>query len=123
MTLQNVAFVPGASFYLCSFNAIQGGHVTTLDRTGAHMLDGRVPFRKKKFGNYVKATRVERHANPPAFAAAVINPGKQRWIDVNDLHCSLGQAHDVVLRETARQLGIKITRRLGYCDGCAGGKG
>ena len=42
---------------------------------------------------------------------------------MNGLHCSLGHAHDVVLRETARHLGIKVTGHLGYCDGCAGGKG
>ena len=28
-----------------------------------------------------------------------------------------------MLREIARRLGIKVTRRSGYCDGCVGGKG
>ena len=123
VTLRNVAFVPGVPFDLCSFNVIQEEHVITLDHEGAHMLDGRVFFRKEKFGNYVEATRVARHEKPPALAAAVLRPGRQRWIDINDLHCSLGHAHDTVLRETARQMGINVTGRLGYCDGCAGGKG
>ena len=102
---------------------IQEDHVISLDHAGAHMLDGRVLFHKEKFGNYVEATRVVRHERPSALAAAVLRPGSQRWIDVNDLHCSLGHVYDAVLRETARQLGIKVTGRLGCCDGCAGGKG
>ena len=119
VTLRNVTFVPGVPFDLCSFNVIQEKHVTTLDHKGAYMLDGRVFFRKEKFGNYVEATRVARHEKPPALAAAVLRPGRQTWIDVNDLHCSLCHTHDDVLRETARHMGIKGTGCVGYCDGCA----
>ena len=123
VTLRDVAFVPGVPFDLCSFNVIEEDQFITLDNAGTHMLDGRMLFRKEKFGNYVEATRVARHERPSALAAAVLSPGSQRWIDVNDLHCSLGHVYDAVLRETARQLGIKVTGRLGCCDGCAGGKG
>ena len=80
--------------------------------------DGRVFFREEKFGNYIEATRVARREKPPALAAAVLRPGRQRWIDINDLHCSLGHAHDTVLRETARQMGINVTGRLGYWFQC-----
>ena len=123
MILRNVAFVPGVLFFLCSLSVIQEAHVITLDHEGANMLDGGVFFRKEKLGNYVEATRVARHGKPPALAASVLRPGRQRCIDVNDLHCFLGHAHDAILRDTARQMGIKVTGRLGYCDGCAGGKG
>ena len=123
MTPRYVAFVPGVPFDVCSFNVIQENHVITLDHAGAHTLDGRVLFRKEKLGNYIEVTRVARHERPPALAAAVLRPGSQSWIDVNDLHCSLGRANDAVVRETVRQLGIKVTGRLGYCDGCAGGEG
>ena len=68
VTLRDVAFVPGVPFDLCSFNVIQEEHVITLDRTGVYMLDVRVLFCKGKFGNYVKATRAERHERPPALA-------------------------------------------------------
>ena len=122
VTLRTVAFVPGAYLDLCLLNVIQEEHVITLDHEGTHMLNGRVFFRKGKFGNYVEATRVARHDKPPALAAAVLRPGRQRWIDANGMHCSLGHAHDTALRETARQMGIKVTGPLGYCDGCAGGK-
>ena len=39
------------------------------------------------------------------------------------MHCSFDHACDAVLREIAPQLSIKVTGRLGYCDGCVGGKG
>ena len=123
VTLRDVAFVPGVPFDLCSFNAIQEEHVITLGHAGAHVLDGRVLFRKEKFGNYVEATRIARHGRPDALAAAVLKPGNHGWIDVNDFPCSLGHAHDYVVLETARQLGIKATGRLGYYDGCVGEKG
>ena len=102
VTLTNVAYVPGVSFDLCSFNVIQEEHVITLDHNGVHMLNGCVFFRKEMFGNYLEATRIARHEKPPASAAAVLRPGGQRWIDVGDLHCALGHTHDAVLRETAR---------------------
>lgn len=87
------------------------------------MLDGRVFFHKEKFGPYVETTRVARHEKPSALAAAVLTPGRQRCIDVNNLHCFLGHTHDSVLRETARQMDINVTGRLRCCDGCAGEKG
>ena len=43
-----------------------------LDSAGAHMLDGRVPFRKEKFGNYVDATREVRHENPPRTCCKIV---------------------------------------------------
>lgn len=77
---------------------------------------------RERFGNYIEVTRVARHEKPPALAAAVSRPGRLRWADGTDLHCSLGHAHDVVFREAARQLGIKVIGCLGYGDGCRGGK-
>ena len=74
VTLRDVAFVPGVLFDLCSFNVVQEEHVITPDRTGAHMLDGRVLFRKGKFSNYAEATRVARHERPPALAAVAAPP-------------------------------------------------
>ena len=121
VTLRNVSYVPGVPFDL-SFNVIQEEQVITLDHNGAHMLNGRVFFRKGKIGNYVKVTGVARHEKPPALAAVVLRPGGHRWIGVNDLHCSLGHAHDTVVRENARQMGI-MTGSWGYSDGCAGGEG
>ena len=49
--------------------------------------------------------------------------GQSIVIRYDDLHCSLGHADDAVLRDTARQVSIKVAGRFGYCVGCAGGKG
>ena len=87
------------------------------------MPDGRVLFRKVNFVNYVEATRVARHDKSPALGAAVLRPGRLRWIDITDLHCFLGHVRDTVLPKTARQMGIKVTGCLEYCDECTGGKG
>lgn len=95
MTLRNIAFVPRVPFDICSYNAIQEEHAITLHSTGVQIIHGRALFRKEKFGNCVEATKVVRHGNPPAHAAAALKPGKQRWIDVNDLHRLLGHAHDM----------------------------
>ena len=65
----------------------------------------------------------EARETPRTFIAAVLRPGEQLWIDLDDLHCFLGHAHDAVLREIARQMGVKVTGRLGYYNKCAGGKG
>lgn len=64
VTVRNVSLVQG-SVGLCSFNIIQENHVITLDSTDAHVLDGRIRFRKERFRNYVEATSAVRHANPP----------------------------------------------------------
>ena len=73
MTLRNVAFVSRVPFEECSFKIIQEEHVITLDSTGAHMIDRRV---RETIGHYVEATKVVRHANTPALAAAELKPVK-----------------------------------------------
>ena len=50
-TLRNVACVPWLPFDLCSLIVIQKEHIFTLDHEGAHILDGRVLFRKGRLGN------------------------------------------------------------------------
>ena len=46
VTLRDLTFVPGAPFDLRSFNVIKEEQVSTLDHTGAHILDGCVLFRR-----------------------------------------------------------------------------
>lgn len=68
--LKNVGFVLGVSFDFCLFNVIHKEHVITLDHEEAHMANGGVLFRKKKFGNYVEVTRVARDGTLAALAVA-----------------------------------------------------
>ena len=49
-------------------------------------------------GSYCSAPRI----TDPPMANAVLVPGKQQRIDINDLHVSLNHANAETLRETAR---------------------
>ena len=119
ITLREVSFVPGLWYELVSFNIIQETEDIVLNKTGAHMLRGRVRFDKERNGNNMKATRVARGSRGPlAMVAAVMRPGRQRSMNINDMHYSLGHANDTTLRETAKQLHLKLTGHRQYCSGC-----
>ena len=60
---------------------------------------------------------------PPAMAAAVLRPGATTSAGINNLHVSLGHAHEGNLRETAKQIGIRLTGTLVPCSECAAAKG
>ena len=93
-----------------------------MNRDGTWILDGRVHFVKLSAGDYIQATWVEHGAGPPAMVAAMMRPGQQRSINSDDLHISLGHTNDDIERETAKQMGIKVTGARGYCDGCGEAK-
>ena len=123
VTLENVAVVPGLAFDLMSFNCIQEKHDILMIRDGTWILDDRVHFVKLPAGNYIQATRVEHGAGPPpAMMAAIMRPGQQRSINSDDLHISLGHTNDANARETAKQMGMKVTGTRGYCDDCGEAK-
>ena len=142
VTLKNVAVVPGIWFDLISFNQIQETHLVLLDKEGAHILGSKIFFTKHANENYVQATKVAHHGSPavclnpgmpattvpsatvpPAMAAAVLRPGATTSADINDRHASLGHAHEGNLRETAKQMGIRLTGTLVPCSECAVAKG
>ena len=111
-------------------------------KEGAHILGSRIPFTKHVNGNYVQATKVTHNGSPavclnpvmsattvpsatvpPAMAAAVLRPGATTSTDINYLHVSLGHAHEGNLRETAKQMGIRVTGTLVPCSEWAAAKG
>ena len=142
VTLKNVAVVPGIWFKLISFDQIQQGHPVLLDKKDAHILGSIILFTKHANGNYVQATKVAHHGSPavflnpgmpattipsatvpPAMAAAVLRPGATTSGDINDLHVSLGHAHEGNLSESAKPMGIRVTGTLVPCSECAAAKG
>ena len=142
VTLKNVAVVPGIWFDLISFKQIQDAHPVLLDKEGAHILGSRILFTKHANGNYMQATKVAHDGSPavflnpgmsattvpsatvpPAMAAGVLRPGATTSADINDLHVSLGHVHEGNLRETAKQMGIRVTGMLVPCSKCAAVKG
>ena len=69
------------------------------------------------------ATTVPSATVPPAMAVAVLPPDATTSTDINDLHASLGHEHEGILRETAKQMGIRLMGTLVPCSECAAAKG
>ena len=58
VTLHDVSFVPGLGFNLFSFHVVQEKHDIILNKTGAHLLNGRLVFPRRSNGSSLRATRV-----------------------------------------------------------------
>ena len=56
--LHNVPFVPDLGFNLFSFHVVQEKHEIVLNKTGAHLLGGRLVFPRRRNGSSLRATRV-----------------------------------------------------------------
>ena len=118
--MRNEAFGPGFPINQCYFDVIQEEHVPTLDGTGTQMLVGRMRFRKQKFCNCIEATRAVRPENSLSHLLQQfqrLESNNRSMLTTCTVPC--GHDHDVVHFDTARQLRMKATARLGYCDGCA----
>ena len=142
VTLKNVDVVSSIWLDLIFFNQIQETHPVRLNKEGAHILRSRILFTKHAKGNYVQATKVAHHGSPavrlnpgmpattvpssatvpPAMAAAILRTGASTSMGINDLHASLGHAHEGNLRETTKQMGIRLTGTLVPCSECAAAK-
>ena len=79
-------------------------HQVTLNAKGAHLLDEDLSSLRKDAGSYVEATRI---IDAP-IAAIVIASRKVKRNDINSLHVSLAHSHTDTLRETARQMSVKV---------------
>ena len=117
--LTNVACVLGVQLNLFSLHAVMSKCLVTMDTKGVHMLGGSVSFVRREAGSYCSAIRI---TNPP-MANAVLVPGKQQRIDINDLHVALAHSHAEPLRETARQHGVEVAGELVPCAGCSEANG
>ena len=72
-----------------------------------------------------KTSRPACRIDTPLAAAALI-PGPLKHgkeVDINHLHVSLAHAHASVLKETAKQHGIRLTGELVSCSACSRAKG
>ena len=60
----------------------------------------------------------------PAIAAPVLVPGDRRFkaVDINVFQVCIAHAHKGLLRETAKQQGVKLTGTLVTCSGCVQAK-
>ena len=80
ITLHDVSFVPDLGFSLFSFHVVQKKHEMILNRTGAHLLGGRLVFPHMTNGSSLRATRVlpGGHANANTALTTFANPSSQR---------------------------------------------
>lgn len=83
------------------------------------MLDGDLSFMHRDAGSYVEASRI---VEPP-IAANVLAPDEMRRIDISDVHVFFAHSNADILRETARQIGIKVLGELVSCAGCSVARG
>ena len=124
--LNRVAYVPDMKYHLFSLRAaVDAGNryegtsrgVTVFLRDGNEIdfpLHGKL--------NYSYASR----RSPPHYANAVIAPGAMPvppTVDINLFHASYGHAHEGLLRQTAKDLGVTLTGELQPCTGCSMAKG
>ena len=66
VTLHDVSFVPDLGFNLFSFHVVQEKHEIILNKTGAHLLNGRLVFPRRRNGSSLRATRVMPRAHASA---------------------------------------------------------
>ena len=76
VTLHNVSFVPDLGFNLFSFHVMQEKHEIVLNKTGAHLLGGRLVSPRRRNGSSLRATRAlpGSHANVNNALATFVEP-------------------------------------------------
>ena len=80
VTIHDVSYVPDLGFNLFFFHVVQEKHEIILNRTGAHLLGGRLVFPRRSNGSSLRATRVlpGGHANANAALTYFVIPPSQR---------------------------------------------
>ena len=56
VTLHNVSFVPDLGFNLFLFHIVQEKHEIILNKTGSHLLNGRLVFPRRSNGSSLRTT-------------------------------------------------------------------
>ena len=76
VTLHDVSLVPDLGFNLFSFHVVQEKHEIILNKTGAHLLSGRLVFPRRRNGSSLRATRVMpgTHASASNALATLTDP-------------------------------------------------
>ena len=80
VTLHDVSFVPDLGVNLFSFHVVQEKHKIILNKTGAHLLGGRLVFPRRCNGSSLRATRVllGGHAHASTALATFTSPPSHR---------------------------------------------
>ena len=120
--LLSVAFVPQLSLTTAHHT-----YFGTKNDVELQFRSGRT-LQARKFGrtNVLSGYRMTR--NDDKSFRATIAPGAKPLnfnmdADINDFHCSFGDVHGGLLRETAKPRNINLTGMLRECQGCSIAKG
>ena len=135
VTLHDVSFVPDLGFNLFSFHVVQEKHEIILNKSGAHLLDGRLVFPRRRNGSSLRATRVMQGAHasannalatftdppPPVQYRSVTSPVAQETLSTSSCRrgnagAGMGVKSSVV---TARKKGEESASVLSNSDGMA----
>ena len=81
VTLHDVSFVPDLSFNLFSFHVVQEKHDIIPNKTGAHLLNGRLVSPRRSNGSSLRARRVlpEGHASASNALVTFADPPSHRF--------------------------------------------
>ena len=82
VTFHDVSFVPDLGFNLFSFHVVQEKHEIILNKTGAHLLNGRLVLPRRSNGSSPRATRVMPggHASASNALATFADPPSHRLV-------------------------------------------
>ncbi|CAM9639204.1 unnamed protein product, partial [Ascophyllum nodosum] len=135
VTLHDVSFVPDLGFNLFSFHVVQEKHEIILNKSGAHLLDGRLVFPRRRNRSSLRATRVMQGAHasasnalatftapPPVQYRSVTSPVAQETLSASS-SCRRGNAGAGMgvksSAVTAREKGGESASVLSNSDGMA----
>ena len=135
VTIHDVSFVPDLGFNLFSFHVVQEKHEIILNKSGAHLLDGRLVFPRRRNGSSLRASRVMQGAHasannalatftdppPPVQYRSVTSPVAQETLSTSSCRrgnagAGMGVKSYVV---TARKKGEESASALSNSDGMA----
>ena len=116
VTLHGVSFVPDLGFNLFSFYVVQEKHEIILNKTGAHLLGGRLVFPRRSNGSSLRTTRVlpGGHANAStALATFADSPS----------HRSDGSPYPVQYSDVTSPVAHEKSRMSSFCKTSNAGAG
>ena len=116
VTLHDVSFVPDLGFNLFSFHVVQQKHEIILNKTGAHLRNGRRVFPRRSNGSSLRATRVMPggHASASNALATFEDPPS---------HCFDGPPSSVQCSSVSSPVAHEQSRTSGSCRTSNAGAG
>ena len=131
VTMREVAHAPLLEYHLISLPSIAlQGHTYAGDKDGVTLeLTGGENVHFPLIGKLCRqyGYRPEATGSMVDTACATIAPGQAKApttpTDVNIFHCTYGHTHEVLLKKTAAQQGVKLSGDFHECHGCSMAKG